>query len=199
MQVLVILAHPNPGSFNHAIAGKVVDVLQRKGYQVIFHDLHAEQFEPRITYEEIPKGALLDKNLERHCNDLINADGIIFIHPNWWGQPPAIMKGWIDRVFRPGIAYQFHEDDPGVGVPDGLLKAGIAMVFNTSDTPEQREREVFGDPLDRLWKNNLNYCGVKRIVRKTFGVIVTSSLEQRRGWLDEVENMVGEYFPEIGI
>jgi len=53
------------------------------------------------------------------------------VHPNWWGQPPAILKGWIDRILRPGVAYQFLEGDAGEGVPVGLLKAETALIFNT--------------------------------------------------------------------
>ena len=53
-------------------------------------------------------------------------------------QPPAILKGWIDRVMRPGVAYEFLEGGSGKGVPNGLLKAKAALVFNTSNTPEDR-------------------------------------------------------------
>ena len=88
----------------------------------------------------------------RHCSEIASADGIIIVHPNWWGQPPAILKGWVDRVSRPGVAYRFLEGDGGEGVPVGLLKAETAIIFNTSNTPEEREATVFGDPLDNLWK-----------------------------------------------
>lgn len=55
------------------------------------------------------------------------------------GQPPAILKGWVDRVIRAGVAYEFAEGDSGEGVPIGLLKAKSALVFNTSNTLEERE------------------------------------------------------------
>jgi len=45
------------------------------------------------------------------------ADGIVFVHPDWWGMPPAILKGWIDRVLRSGVTYQFLEGDDGEGIP----------------------------------------------------------------------------------
>ena len=91
-----------------------------------------------------------------------HADGLVIVHPNWWGQPPAMMKGWIDRVIRPGVAYKFEEGDGGEGVPVGLLRAQTAIIFNTSNTPPARELEVFGDPLDNLWKRCiLDFCGVK--------------------------------------
>jgi NAD(P)H dehydrogenase (quinone) len=54
--------------------------------------------------------------IELHCREIADVDGII-VHPNWWGQPPAILKGWVDRVLRPGVAYRFLEGDAGEGVP----------------------------------------------------------------------------------
>jgi Putative NADPH-quinone reductase (modulator of drug activity B) len=69
------------------------------------------------------------------------------------GYAASILKGWIDRVLRPGIAYRFLEGDDGGGIPEGLLKAKSALVFNTSNTPWERELEAFGDPLERLWKD----------------------------------------------
>jgi NAD(P)H dehydrogenase (quinone) len=53
--------------------------------------------------------------------EIAKADGIIIIHSDWWGRPPAILKGWIDRVIRPGIAYRFLEGDKKEGIPKGLL------------------------------------------------------------------------------
>lgn len=198
MKALVILGHPKTGSFNHAIAEAAVRVLEESGHEVIFHDLYGEGFDPVVTHEEIPKGACLDPSLGRYCQEVSNADGIIIVHPNWWGQPPAILKGWVDRVIRPGIAYEFEEEDSGEGVPSGLLKAKAALVFNTSNTPEEREREVFGDPLETIWKNCVfDFCGIDKFHRRMFGVIVTSTEEQRRQWLEEVKGIVRQYFPGI--
>jgi putative NADPH-quinone reductase len=122
---------------------------------------------------------------------LIASDGIIIVHPNWWGQPPAILKGWVDRVFRAGIAYKFQEGDKGEGIPIGLLKAKAALVINTSNTPGEREEKVFGDPLESLWEKCIfELCGVKVFYRKMFRTIVTSTLEQRKSWLNEVEWIV---------
>jgi NAD(P)H dehydrogenase (quinone) len=98
-------------------------------------------------------------------------------------------------VFRPGVAYKFAEDDNGEGIPTGLLKAELAVIFNTSDTPP-RENSVFGDPLETLWKKCiLHYYGVKKIYRTTYGVIATSTLSQRRKWLKDIENVIKSEFP----
>jgi putative NADPH-quinone reductase len=196
MQVSVILAHPTTGSFNHAIALKAVKALKRNGHDVFFHDLYLERFDPLLTGVEIPRDAPLPPEIKRHCLEIAEADGIVIVHPNWWGQPPAILKGWIDRVIRPGIAYEFLEGDKGDGIPRGLLKARAALVFNTSNTPAEREQSVFGDPLESLWKDCVfGLCGVENVFRKMFCVVVTSSTNERMRWLEEVEDAVCRYFP----
>ena len=194
MNVSVILGHPCRASFNHAIADVVVHTLRAGGHTVRYHDLYDEAFDPVTTCAEIPKGAPLEPIIQRHCDEIAAADGIVIVHPNWWGQPPAILKGWVDRVIRVGVAYEFEEGDGGEGVPIGLLKAQAALVLNTANTPEQREKEVFGDPLENLWKTCIfDLCGVKVFCRKVYGVIVTSTPEQRRAWLEDVEATVREY------
>lgn len=196
MRVLVILAHPCCNSFNHAIGEAAVHVLEAEGHQVVFHDLYAEGFDPILGWEEIPKGSQIDGTIAMHCRDLVEAEGIIVVHPNWWGMPPAMLKGWVDRVIRPGVAYEFLEGDSGDGVPRGLLQARIALVFNTSNTPPQRELEAFGDPLQTLWENCIfGLCGIEDFSRKSYGVVVTSTEEQRQAWLDDVRETVRQCFP----
>lgn len=197
MNILIILAHPEKASFNHSIADICRDRLFSNGHTVCYHDLYQEGFDPTITSIEIPKDASLDKVIQDHCNDLINSDGIIVVHPNWWGQPPAIMKGWIDRVIRPGLAYRFDDGDNGEGIPIGLLKAKVGIVFNTSNTSEIRETNIFKDPLETIWKNCIfDFCGVKHFDRRMIRIIVTSDMEQRRLWLSEVGEMIDKYFPK---
>ncbi len=197
MQISVILAHPTRQSFNHAIAQTVVSELCQNGHEVSYHDLYAEGFDPILPTGEIPKGGVVPEAIEKYCREIANADGIIIVHPNWWGQPPAILKGWIDRVIRPGVAYEFVDGDQGEGVPIGLLKARVACVFNTSNTTSEREAGVFGDPLETLWKNCIfDLCGVKVFYRETFSVVVTSTLEQRQAWLARVREVMQCYFPK---
>ena len=196
MQISIILAHPDSRSFNHAIAQTALDTLQQTGHQVCFHDLYAEGFDPLLPTNEIPKSAVLPLEIEQHCQEIAHADGIVIIHPNWWGQPPAILKGWVDRIIRPGVAYQFIDGDSGEGVPLGLLKAKSACVFNTANTNSERELRVFGDPLETLWKNCIfGLCGVENFHRETFSVIVTSTPEQRRDWLASVSTTLRRYYP----
>jgi NAD(P)H dehydrogenase (quinone) len=198
LAISVILAHPQKGSFNHAISETVVQTLDNHGYEVIFHDLYQEKFNPLLPGEEIAAEAPLPALIQQFCREISQAQGLVLIHPNWWGQPPAILKGWIDRVLRPGVAYKFQEGDKSEGVPLGLLTAKAALVFNTSNTPAAREAAVFGDPLETLWKNCIfGLCGVENFCRRNFAVVVTSTLEERKAWLQEVRDLVEKYFPRI--
>jgi NAD(P)H dehydrogenase (quinone) len=195
VQILVIIGHPDPASFNHALAHAVCQALRADGHEVVFHDLYAEGFDPFLRKEEISETGIVPSEIQQHCQELRNAEGIVVVHPNWWGQPPAILKGWIDRVFRPGVAYRFEEGDSGEGVPIGLLRARAALILNTSNTPEARERSIFGDPLETLWKSCIfDLCGVPVVRRRMFGVIVTSTAEQRQRWLGEAAELARGLF-----
>ncbi|WP_342304806.1 NAD(P)H-dependent oxidoreductase [Methanolobus sp. ZRKC5] len=200
MKVSVILGHPYEGSFNHAIANTVVSTLDSNGHDGCFHDLHKEGFNPLLQGKELVTDQSDDPLVQSHCSEIREADGIVIIHPNWWGQPPAMLKGWVDRVLREKIAYTFAEDDDGSGLPIGLLKAKAAVVFNTSNTLEERENTVFGDPLERIWKDCVfDFCGVTNFHRRIFRTIAGSSAEERQEWLAEVENMVNINFPQDDI
>lgn len=196
MKVSVILAHPDRHSFNHAIAAATVSALSENGHKVFYHDLYGEKFPPLLTAGELARNARLSPIISRHCTEIREAGGIVIVHPNWWGGPPAILKGWVDRVIRPGVAYEFNEGDSGEGIPNGLLKVKTALVFNTSNTFPEREMEAFGDPLETLWKNCVfGLCGVSDFRRRTFCVVVTSSPEQRQSWLEEVREITRGCFP----
>jgi len=196
MKILVLLGHPQRGSFNHSLAEIVVATLEKSGHEVVFHDLYAEAFDPVMTAAEITIHGPVDPEIARHCEELAAAEGIVVIHPNWWGQPPALLKGWIDRVVLPGVAYRFLEGDNGEGIPEGLLKAKTAVVLNSSNTAPEREQAAFGDPLETLWVRCIfGFCGVEDVRRRTFSVVVTSSEDERAAWLDEAAEIVRGAFP----
>ncbi len=196
MKISVILGHPYCKSFNHAIANTVVTTLHNNGHEVYFHDLYKENFIPIVSPKELA-GEGFEESIQKHQSEIIAVDGIVIIHPNWWGQPPAILKGWVDRVLWNDIAYQFDEKDNGGGIPTGLLQAKSAIVFNTSNTPAEREKEVFGDPLEMIWKKCIfDFCGVKEVYRVMFRVIADSTSEERNQWLSEVKEIINRYYPK---
>ena len=196
MEISVIMAHPYPKSFNHAIYQAVLEALKTNGHKINAHNLYEEEFKPLLEGSELATGETSDALVLKHRQEIKKAQGIIIIHPNWWGQPPAILKGWMDRVLRSGVAYEFEEGDDGSGVPEGLLVAEVAMVFNTSNTPAEREIRVFGDPLERIWRDCIfDFLGIKNYYRKMFRVIASSTFDEREQWLEEVKETVNNYFP----
>jgi NAD(P)H dehydrogenase (quinone) len=195
MNALLVVANPGASSFSHAMAQVAREVIARRGGVVRLHDLYEERFDPVQRSGESGNRGSDDESVERHCADLVAADLILVFHPNWWGQPPAIMKGWIDRVFRPGVAYDYPPGTGFDGVPVGLLKAKAALVFNTSNTPREREAAAFGDPLQTLWQKCVfGLCGVTRFERRVFGPMAASTEEQRSLWLNEVAALVTSHF-----
>lgn len=130
---------------------------------------------------------------------------VILGHPYEKSLNAAIAGVVTEALLEEGHEIRFHDlyqekFNPvisGGGLPMGLLKARAALVFNTSNTPERREEEVFGDPLQRLWRDCIfAFCGVHTFDRKMFRVVADSSEEERGRWLEEVKVLVSRYFPE---
>lgn len=189
MIATVIIAHPYEKSFNHAIYNKIIQTLESNHIQTYSHDLYKERFNPLLTKDELGKKPTKDRKVRKYTRELLASDLLIFIHPNWWGQPPAILKGYIDRVIRSPHAYDFDENDSGGGIPTGKLGAKIGMVFNTSNTEETREMSYFHDPLRFTWdKCVFGFCGITKTHRNVYRIVSDSTEQERSEWLHDVEN-----------
>lgn len=181
---------------------RAVTTLQRAGHETVIHDLYAEEFDPVLKADEAyTVGDSIEQTLSKstdpvvslHRHEINLADGLLIAHPNWWGKPPAILAGWLDRVLVPGVAYRLESAE---GEPEGLLSIRTALILNTSDTPPDREASVLGDPLQLIWENCvLPYCGVNNVERRMFGAVAGSELQQRESWLGEVEQLSNKCFP----
>lgn len=179
MILSVILAHPDPASLNHALARSAVEALEERGHDVRFHDLYAEAFDPRLTAAEIAEHRSDDPLVERHADELVEADGLVIVHPNWFDLPPAILKGWVDRVVREGTAFERAGD----GGFRGLTRLRAALLLTTANAPYD---DAAGDGLDRFWRGwVLPTCGVERVERLQLTPVATSTLAVRRGWLED--------------
>ncbi len=191
MLALLVVANPNNDSLSHAMSRVAEQSLGNRGYELAVHDLYAERFDPVQCVGELANASSAAALVEQHCSELARADLILVFHPNWWGQPPAILKGWIDRVFRVDTAYAYPRDVGPEGIPVGLLRARHALVFNTSNTPPEREASTFGDPLELLWRRCVfGLCGVSSVIRRMYGPVAGSTPEQRSAWLREVSTLV---------
>jgi NAD(P)H dehydrogenase (quinone) len=187
VKISLILSHPNPGSYNHALAAELRQALSKAGHQVALHDLHAEGFDPVYGAEEHRSDASLPPLVASHVEEICAAEGLVIIHPNYWNRPPAMLCGWTDRVLREGRAFRFVTDGRGGARPEGLLGLRFALVVTTANTPRDVEVRYYGDPLDLHWRKVvLGLCGVPRIERLSLCPIITSSPKERAAWLSEV-------------
>ena len=191
MKIFLILGHPKPNSLNHHIAETILRVLQELGHEVTFHDLYQEHFDPVLPpgEENLPETEL-PTYLQEHLRGFKEADGVIFVHPNWWGGPPAILRGWIDRVVRTNSCYNF--------TPSGVVSHvgdKIVQIFSTSNTPRDIEINVYGDPIENFWKVVVfGMLGCKSFERRNFESVVMSTPEERQGWLADVEAILKQRF-----
>ncbi len=193
VEALVVLCHPERDSFNAAVAQRACAALRAAGHAVRFHDLYADRFDPVLSASELRRGYSFDAQVQAHGNELESCGGMVFVHPEWWGAPPAVLKGWIDRVFRPGLAYEFEGDEFGAKRKRGLLAAKRALVFATT---EAREGEAEGrSPLEIFWRESVfGYCDLAASrVHVLYGLRERSAAE-RNTWLDFVAGATPAWF-----
>lgn len=184
MNVLIVYAHPNPKSFNHAVLEKVKQGLQEADHTFTVIDLYEDQFNPILKFDENFKRRNLkdDSETEWYRTQLKQADHYIFIYPIWWSGMPAILKGFFDRVFASGFAYVYE----GV-MPKGLLVGKSSWVIYSLDSPSWFERVIRGSVEWKVIKSSiLNFCGIRSVKRMMFAGVKGSSTDKREKWLEYV-------------
>jgi NAD(P)H dehydrogenase (quinone) len=160
MKNLIIYAHPNSSSLNHFFKQIIVESLEESDHEVELRDLYQLGFNPVLSLEDI-NGQRMGKIAEdvKKEQDFIDwADRIIFIYPIWWTGMPAIMKGYIDRVFSYGFAYCYDQ-----GIQKGLLKGKKAIIVNSHGKSNQ-EYEAIGMDKALMLTSDIgifNYCGLE--------------------------------------
>ncbi|MBI4935995.1 MAG: NAD(P)H-dependent oxidoreductase [Actinobacteria bacterium] len=122
MQVLVVLAHPNEDSFSHALAHRACEALRAAGHGVNLLDLYALGFRAAMSADEREAyhsdEPMLDPMVAEHAALVQAADALVLVYPTWWSAQPAILKGWFERVFVPGVGFKFNAKGkvrPGLG------------------------------------------------------------------------------------
>ncbi len=135
MNVLVVYAHPNDGSFNEAILKTAVSALESKGHEVVVRDLYKLGFNPVLSSEDLAAlhGGNVPSDIAAEQEFIKKADLITFIYPIWWTGLPAIIKGYVDRAFSYGFAYQYNES----GGIDKLLSGKKGVIINTHGSPKE--------------------------------------------------------------
>ena len=182
MNVLIIHTHPNPNSFNHAILEQVEQGLKDGNHSYTVIDLYADNFNPVLVYNaQIKRRDLVNDEETAHYRELIKqADHLIFIYPIWWYGAPAMLKGFIDRVFVSGFAYTSTGK-----LPKGLFTDKSAWVIYTIDSPSWFVK-LFRKSIEWkvMKKAVLNFCGVKNIKRTMLADVKNSNLAGRQKWLE---------------
>jgi len=182
MKVLVILGHPRPDSYCSALADAYSAGALAAGAEVEFLRLSDLDFELNVLVPS-PQDQFSEPDIVR-AKELIKwADHLVFIYPTWWGNMPALMKGFVDRVFVPGFA--FYEIQPDAF--EKLLKPKTAQLIITMDTPVLIDRIVNGAPSRRSMENaTLKFCGISPVRKMLLSPIKHSSQEQKDFWLKKV-------------
>jgi len=152
----LVYCHPDPNSFSASVAGRVESAFSDLGIVHTMVDLYREGFEPTMPPDEFSRKFSFDAKVQRHVGLIEEATHLAIVHPDWWGTPPALLKGWVDRVFRPGIAYEFEGGEFTQKRSSPLLGGTRAIVFATSNDEETDAVPV----IEPFWRNLFQYSGI---------------------------------------
>ena len=189
MKTSILLAHPWHGSFNKAIFDVVTNKLaiHNKPFQVI--DLNKDNFNPVMTEKELAlfsQGKFSDPLVEKYQKMLTETDELIVIFPIWWGDSPAILKGFIDKVMLKGFAYI----QTATGLAGKLTHIKKAYVITTSETPTFVYKEHLGNPIDSVFlKIVLEGVGIKNNVWINKDMVYSGGQESRVDFLAAIANL----------
>jgi putative NADPH-quinone reductase len=191
VRCLVVHAHPDPASFSAAVRDTAVSALERAGHQVRSIDLYAEQFDPvlsaaeREVYNEADP--VLDDQVRAHGEHVRWAEVLVFVYPTWWAGPPAILKGWLDRVLVSGVAFRHVPVRGGHRVEPCLQHVRAIVGISTYGSPRWLSF-VVADAGRRMLVRALWLCTRRRTKRVWLGLygVDTSSPEARQAFLDRV-------------
>lgn len=193
MKHLVIYAHPNPASFNHAILETTVNTLEAKGHEVVVRDLYALGFQPVLTSEDIVgfKEDRITADIQTEQEFVAQADVIILIYPIWWAGLPAIIKGYIDRVFAYGFAYKYGEQ--GV-IP--LLTGKKGLIVNTQGSPKGYYDQIgMTESLRKTSDNGIfTFVGIEPAEHLFFGEVPSVDDAERKEMLESVKDKLNTLF-----
>ncbi len=184
-KILIINGHPNTESYNYALHHSFKKGILAAGRHSVAEINVAElEFYPNLD-KGYSTGVEMEPGLIDAQRKIKEADHIVWIFPLWWGTVPALLKGFIDRVFVPGFAFKYRS---GSSLWDKLLKGKTTEIICTIDYPVFIFRIFFGGGgVKVMRKMVLGFCGLKTVRTTYFGPIKPSRPEQRKKWLEKVE------------
>lgn len=186
MKILIVYTYPHHESLNGGILNTVIKNINPV-HQTRVIDLYKEQFDPVLYFDKTHKRSHLqyDQETKAYRDAISWSDHIIFIFPIWWGGMPAILKGFIDRVFVQNFAYSYSTKKI---LPNKLLKGRSASIIVTHDTPKLMVKFIQQD-YGKVLKTQVlaSMCGIKVKRRLVSPDIRTSNLKQRQKFLKKIE------------
>lgn len=189
MHTLVILAHPYPKSYCHALYHRVVQQLEQSGHTVDRLHLDAEGFDPVMRGADLAgysRGQSADPAVSGYQKRIDAAEQLVFIFPIWWEVMPALLKGFVDKVFTNGWAYKPSR----YGVQGHLTHVQRAVVVTTMNTPKWAYRWLYGDAVQRaLVRGTLRKCGVRKVQWVALSPVTHATDSKRQAWLEQVGAM----------
>lgn len=185
-RIAIINGHPNKDSFNFGIAEAYKEGAGQSEAEVKVITIAELNFDPVLQFG-YQKRMELEPDLLKAWEIIQWADHLVWIHPVWWGGLPALMKGFIDRLFLPGFAYQYRENSVWW---DKLLKGKTGHIITTLDQPGWYYWLLYGRPsVNQLKKSTLEFCGVQPVKVTYVGIIRNSAEKQRVLWLQKIREL----------
>ena len=185
-QLLIINGHPDRASFNHALSSAYLNGAEQTSASIDQINIGDLSFNPNLAFG-YRKKMELEPDLQMAIKKIQAADHLIWVFPMWWYGYPAIMKGFIDRTFLPGIFFKYQK---GKLFPKQLLKGKTARLIITADTVRWYDKWFMHSPaINQFKKGTLEFCGVKPVKVTYIAPIKTSDQRFREKWLNKVEQL----------
>ncbi len=185
-KILIIQGNPDKTSFCDALAESYKKGALRANADVKEINVREIEFDPFLPFG-YKKEVELEQGLIDSQHMIKWADHLVFVYPTWWGTMPALLKGFIDKVFLPGFGFQYRK---GSVWWDKLLKGKSARLIVTMDTPPWYFRLFYGRPGHNAMKKlTLEFCGVKPVKIISIGQVKHSKESKRETWLNNVQKL----------
>ncbi|OOM79660.1 general stress protein 14 [Clostridium puniceum] len=191
MNHLIIFAHPNQKSFGKGIVDTLVKASKEKRANVNVRDLYEIKFDSILKPDDFVafQSGKIPEDIATEQEHIKWADIITFVYPVWWASFPAILKGYVDRVFSYGFAYEYVD-----GAPNGLLKGKKALLFSTTGTPNEiySANGTHNSMKQTVDQGIFNFSGIEEVNHTFFGAVPYVTDEIREDYLKEVSKIVKE-------
>ncbi len=192
MNVLLVYAHPNPQSFNAAVSQAVKEEVEKKGWQLKFKDLYAMNWNPVLSqsdFEAFHNGKI-PADIMAEQADVNWADLVIMIAPVWWTSVPAILKGYIDRIFSIGFAYEYTPTGPR-----GKLVGKKALLITSSGADGQAaQANGMSSAIKRaLVDGFFGFCGFAEFKYKNLAAVTVVTDEEREKMITDIRELIKSY------